>query len=124
MGYLYQKGLRLGQRPLIVYTLVLQNLPEFFVHIFSYKDKEKGISSPRKRSCEESDINKNAQTSEESTSKAQDESIKPRRSKREKITKDFGSDFMTFVLTENLKPIRMLWNHRNHLIGKILTSNL
>ncbi|GKF82845.1 hypothetical protein Tco_0244501 [Tanacetum coccineum] len=68
----------------------------FFENIFPYKDKEKQISNPRKRVI-------NDQLSQDETdnnSEIPQENVKPRRSKRAKVTKDFGPDYTTYIVNE------------------------
>ncbi|GJV26366.1 retrovirus-related pol polyprotein from transposon TNT 1-94 [Tanacetum coccineum] len=69
---------------------------DFFENIFPYKDKEKQISNPRKRVM-------NDQLSQNETgnnSEIPQENVEPRRSKRAKVTKDFGPDYMTYIVNE------------------------
>ncbi|GJX21492.1 retrovirus-related pol polyprotein from transposon TNT 1-94 [Tanacetum coccineum] len=69
---------------------------DFFENIFPYKDKEKQISNPRKRVM-------NDQLSQDETdnnSEIPQENVEPRRSKRAKVTKDFGPDYMTYIVNE------------------------
>ncbi|KAJ9567517.1 hypothetical protein OSB04_003483 [Centaurea solstitialis] len=70
-----------------------------FRNIFPYKDKEKSISIPKKRGNDDitpqDESNPCTNPNGEGTSKVQID-IEPRRSKRGKIAKDFGPDYMTF----------------------------
>ncbi|KAJ9552550.1 LOW QUALITY PROTEIN: hypothetical protein OSB04_016595 [Centaurea solstitialis] len=79
---------------------------EFFKSIFPYKDKEKEISNSRKKVCEDVTTFNTKKHVEEGTLKAQEEVIEPRRSKRGKIAKDFGPDFMTFIVNEEPQSYR------------------
>ncbi|GJS21635.1 DNA polymerase zeta catalytic subunit-like protein [Tanacetum coccineum] len=77
-------------------TIIESAEAEFFENIFPYKDKEKQISNPRKRVM-------NDQLSQDETdnnSKVLQENVKPRRSKRTKVTKDFGPAYMTYIVNE------------------------
>ncbi|GJT09221.1 DNA polymerase zeta catalytic subunit-like protein [Tanacetum coccineum] len=68
----------------------------FFENIFPYKDKEKQISNPRKKVM-------NDQLSQDETdnnSEVPQENVEPRRSKRAKVTKEFGPDYMTYIVNE------------------------
>ncbi|GJW23180.1 hypothetical protein Tco_0033802 [Tanacetum coccineum] len=72
-------------------TIIESAKAEFFENIFPYKDKEKQISNLRKRVM-------NDQLSQDETDNNYDvpqENVEPRRSKRAKVTKDFGPDYMT-----------------------------
>nr|GEZ14322.1 zinc finger, CCHC-type [Tanacetum cinerariifolium] len=69
---------------------------DFFENIYLYKDKEKQISNPRKRVM-------NDQLSQDETDnnyEVPQENVEPRRSKRAKVTKDFGPDYMTYIVNE------------------------
>lgn len=80
-------------------TIIESAEAEFFETSFPYKDKEKSVSIPKKRGNEDitpqDESNPSANPNEEGTSKVQKD-IEPRRSKRGKIAKDFGPDYMTF----------------------------
>ncbi|GJR41378.1 retrovirus-related pol polyprotein from transposon TNT 1-94 [Tanacetum coccineum] len=77
-------------------TIIESAEADFFENIFPYKDKEKQISNPRKRVM-------NDQLSQDETdnnSEIPQENVEPRRSKRAKVTKDFGPDYMTYIVNE------------------------
>nr|GEX22243.1 retrotransposon protein, putative, Ty1-copia subclass [Tanacetum cinerariifolium] len=69
---------------------------DFFKNIFPYKDKEKQISNLRKRVM-------NDQLSQDETNnnyEVPQENVEPKRSKHEKVTKDFALDYMTYIVNE------------------------
>ncbi|GJW79895.1 retrovirus-related pol polyprotein from transposon TNT 1-94 [Tanacetum coccineum] len=77
-------------------TIIESAKPDFFENIFPYKDKEKQILNPRKRVM-------NDQLSQDETYNNYEipqENVEPRRSKRTKVTKDFGPDYMTHIVNE------------------------
>ncbi|KAJ9556753.1 hypothetical protein OSB04_011367 [Centaurea solstitialis] len=80
-------------------TIIESAEAEFFETSFPYKDKEKSISIPKKRGNDDitpqDESNPCTNPNGEGTSKVQID-IEPRRSKRGKIAKDFGPDYMTF----------------------------
>ncbi|KAB2595479.1 DNA polymerase zeta catalytic subunit-like [Pyrus ussuriensis x Pyrus communis] len=65
---------------------------EFFEEIFPYKDRSYVLN---KRVHEV--ITRNDDDNHASTSRVQSQDLEPRKSKRAKIAKDFGPDFLTFV---------------------------
>ncbi|GKD04481.1 hypothetical protein Tco_1179455 [Tanacetum coccineum] len=69
---------------------------DFFENIFLYKDKEKQISNPRKRVMND----QLSQDEIDNNSEVPQENVEPRRSKRAKVTKDFGLDYMTYIVNE------------------------
>ncbi|GJT92854.1 retrotransposon protein, putative, ty1-copia subclass [Tanacetum coccineum] len=77
-------------------TIIEPAEAEFFENIFPYKDKEKQILNPRKRVID----NQLSQDKKNNNSEVLQENIEPRRSKRAKVTKDFGTDYMTYVVNE------------------------
>ncbi|KAJ9546855.1 hypothetical protein OSB04_019398 [Centaurea solstitialis] len=80
-------------------TIIESAEAKFFETSFPYKDKEKSISIPKKRGNDDitpqDESNPCTNPNGEGTSKVQID-IEPRRSKRGKIAKDFGPDYMTF----------------------------
>ncbi|GKB35786.1 DNA polymerase zeta catalytic subunit-like protein [Tanacetum coccineum] len=77
-------------------TIIESVEADFFENIFPYKDKEKQISNPMKRVM-------NDQLSQDETDKNSEipqENVEPRRSKGAKVTKDFGPDYMTYIVNE------------------------
>ncbi|GJW27080.1 hypothetical protein Tco_0040891, partial [Tanacetum coccineum] len=75
---------------------------EFFENIFSYKDKEKQILNPGKRVID----NQLSQDQTDNNSGVLHENVEPRRSKRAKVTKDFGPDYMTYIVNEEPKTYK------------------
>ncbi|GKB13137.1 DNA polymerase zeta catalytic subunit-like protein [Tanacetum coccineum] len=69
---------------------------EFFKKIIPYKDKDKQISNPRKRVID----NQLSQDQTDNNFEDQQENVEPRRSKRAKVTKDFGPNYMTHIVNE------------------------
>nr|GEU77298.1 retrotransposon-related protein [Tanacetum cinerariifolium] len=69
---------------------------EFFENIFPYKDKEKQISNLRKRVIN----NQLSQDQTDNNSEVPQEIVEPSRSKHAKVTKDFGLDYMTYIVNE------------------------
>ncbi|GJS60297.1 retrovirus-related pol polyprotein from transposon TNT 1-94 [Tanacetum coccineum] len=59
-------------------------------------DKEKQISNARKRVID----NQLSQDQTDNNSKVPQENVEPRRSKRAKVTEDFGPDYMTYIVNE------------------------
>ena len=77
---------------------------EFFENTFPFKDKGKEVTYSRKRPLDDG-LNdtipdKSLQSNEENSSKVQEDNLEPRRSKRGKIAKDFGPDYMTYVVNK------------------------
>ncbi|GKB88201.1 ty1-copia retrotransposon protein [Tanacetum coccineum] len=69
---------------------------EFFENTFPYKDKDKQISNPRKRVLDD----ELSHDQRDNTSEVQQENVEPRRSKRAKVNKDFGPDYMMYIVNE------------------------
>ncbi|KAI3677608.1 hypothetical protein L6452_36874 [Arctium lappa] len=96
---------------------------EFFETIFCYKEKEGNTSNPKKRPIDDTyshvDLNKSDQSRDVESSKVQEE-LEPRRSKRGRVAKDFGPDFMAFNIEGEPLSIRLPSNLPRHLIGKRL----
>lgn len=73
---------------------------EFFETVFPYKDHD--ISTSRKRSIDElqkqHELDTSVKSFDEGTSKVHDSNLELRRSKRGKIAKDFGPDYMTYFI--------------------------
>ncbi|GJU14182.1 retrovirus-related pol polyprotein from transposon TNT 1-94 [Tanacetum coccineum] len=69
---------------------------DFFENIFPYKDKEKQISNLRKRVMND----QLSQDEIDNNSEVPQENVEPRRSKRAKVTKDFGPDYITYIVNE------------------------
>ncbi|XP_048444674.1 uncharacterized protein LOC125479439 [Pyrus x bretschneideri] len=68
---------------------------EFFEEIFPYKDRSYVLNKREHEVTTRNDDNNHA-----STSRVQIQDLEPRKSKRAKIAKDFGPDFLTFVTEE------------------------
>ena len=77
-------------------TIIESAEADFFENIFPYKDKEKQISNPRKRVFDD----QLSLDQRENNSEVQQENDEPRRSKRAKVSKDFGPDYMTYIVNE------------------------
>ena len=77
-------------------TIIESAEAEFFVNTFPYKDKEKQISNPRKRVLDD----QLSQDQRDKNSEVPQENDEPRRSKRAKVSKDFGPDYMTYIVNE------------------------
>ena len=77
-------------------TIIESAEADFFENIFSYKDKEKQISNPRKRVLDD----QLSQDQRDNNSEVQQDNDEPRRSKRAKVSKDFGPDYMTYIVNE------------------------
>ncbi|GJU59340.1 hypothetical protein Tco_1237106 [Tanacetum coccineum] len=77
-------------------TIIESAEAEFFENIFPYKDKEIQISNPRKRVID----NQLSHDQTDNNFEVSQENVEPRRSKRAKVTKDFGSDYMTYIVNE------------------------
>nr|GEV41022.1 zinc knuckle CX2CX4HX4C [Tanacetum cinerariifolium] len=69
---------------------------EFYENTFSYKDKDKQISNPRKRVLD----NELSQDQRDNTSEVLQENAKPRRSRHAKVNKNFGPDYMMYIVNE------------------------
>nr|GEW73876.1 DNA polymerase zeta catalytic subunit-like [Tanacetum cinerariifolium] len=77
-------------------TIIESAEADFFENIFPYKDKEKQISNLRKRVM-------NDQLSQDETDnnfEVPRENVESKRSKRAKVTKYFGLDYMTYIVNE------------------------
>nr|GEW26159.1 retrotransposon protein, putative, Ty1-copia subclass [Tanacetum cinerariifolium] len=77
-------------------TIIESAEADFFENIFPNKDKEKQISNPRKRVMND----QLSQDEIDNNSEVPQENVKPRRSKRAKVTKDYGPDYMTYIVNE------------------------
>ncbi|GKB60556.1 retrotransposon protein, putative, ty1-copia subclass [Tanacetum coccineum] len=69
---------------------------EFFKNTFPYKDKDKQILNPKKRVLDD----ELSQDQKDNTCEVPQENAKPKRSKRAKVNKDFGPDYMTYIVNE------------------------
>ncbi|GJW80751.1 retrovirus-related pol polyprotein from transposon TNT 1-94 [Tanacetum coccineum] len=69
---------------------------DFFENIFPYKDKKKQILNQRKR------VMKNQLSKDQTYNNYEvpQENVEPRKSKRSNVTKDFGPDYMTYIVNE------------------------
>ena len=85
-------------------TIMESTEAKFFENTFPFKDKGKEVSCSRKRPLDdglnETILEKSLQSNEESSSKVQEENLEPRRSKRGKLAKYFGPDYMTYVVNK------------------------
>ncbi|GJY43467.1 retrotransposon protein, putative, ty1-copia subclass [Tanacetum coccineum] len=77
-------------------TIIESAEADLFENIFPHKDKEKQISNLRKRLMND----QLSQDEIDNNSKVPQENVEPRRSKRAKVTKDFGPDYMTYIVNE------------------------
>ncbi|PWA78284.1 hypothetical protein CTI12_AA217490 [Artemisia annua] len=77
-------------------TIIESAEADFFENIFPYKDKEKQISNPRKRVLDD----QLSQDQRENNYEVPQDNDEPRRSKRAKVSKDFGPDYMTYIVNE------------------------
>ncbi|GKD11112.1 DNA polymerase zeta catalytic subunit-like protein, partial [Tanacetum coccineum] len=80
-------------------TIIESAEVEFFENTFPNKDKHKQISNPGKRVLDDELY----QDQRDSTSELPQENTEPRRSKRAKVNKDFGPDYMTYIVNEESK---------------------
>ncbi|GJY50121.1 hypothetical protein Tco_0440077 [Tanacetum coccineum] len=87
---------------------------ELFENTFPYKDKDKQISNPRKRVLDD----ELSQDQRDNTSGVLQENAEPRRSKRALVNKDFGVDYMTYIVNEEPQTYKAVMDHQKHLIGK------
>ena len=79
----------------------------FFEDVFPCKFKEEPCSSKRKET-----INENSQDQNE------DSEVEPRRSKRARIEKSFGLDFLTYMLEEEPQTYKEAMNSTEGLMWK------
>nr|GEY09459.1 alpha-glucan water dikinase, chloroplastic-like [Tanacetum cinerariifolium] len=77
-------------------TIIESAKADFFENIFLYKDKEKQISNPRKRVMND----QLSQDEANNNSEVPRENVEPRKSKRAKVTKDFGPNYTTYIVNE------------------------
>ncbi|GKA26863.1 retrovirus-related pol polyprotein from transposon TNT 1-94 [Tanacetum coccineum] len=68
----------------------------FFENIFPYKDTDKQSSNQRKRVLDD----ELSQDQRANTFKVPQENVEPIRNKRVKVNKDFGPDYMTYIVNE------------------------
>nr|GEU60437.1 retrovirus-related Pol polyprotein from transposon TNT 1-94 [Tanacetum cinerariifolium] len=75
---------------------------DLFENIFPYKDKEKQVSNLRKRVMND----QLSQAETDNNSEVPRENVESRRSKRAKVTKDFGPDYMTYIVNEKTQTYK------------------
>ncbi|GKB38080.1 DNA polymerase zeta catalytic subunit-like protein [Tanacetum coccineum] len=83
-------------------TIIESAKAEFFENTFLYNDKDKQISNPRKRVLDD----ELSQDQRDNTSTVPQENAKPRRSKCAKVNKDFGPDYMMYIVNEELQTYK------------------
>ncbi|GJY75585.1 hypothetical protein Tco_0480701 [Tanacetum coccineum] len=77
-------------------TIIESAEAELFENTFPYMDKDKQISNQIKQVLDD----QLSQDHRNNTFQVPQENVKPKRSKRAKVNKDFGPDYMTYIVNE------------------------